>query len=41
MDDADSALARDFHPSQSPLRTSDGQAIDSIENWMRFAAVLA
>ncbi len=41
MDDADSALARGFHPSQSPLRTSDGQAIDSIENWMRFAAVLA
>jgi hypothetical protein len=41
MDDADSALARGFHPSQSPLRTPDGEAIESIEQWMRFAAVLA
>ena len=41
MDDADSAFARGFDPSQSPLRTPSGDPIDSIENWMRFASVLA
>jgi len=41
MDDADSALAREFSPEQSPLRAPDGTPIDSIEKWMRFAAVLA
>ncbi len=41
MDDADSALSREFTPEQSPLRTPDGDSIDSIERWMRFAAVLS
>jgi hypothetical protein len=41
MDDADSALSREFSPDQSPLRTPDGDPIDTIERWMRFAAVLA
>ncbi len=41
MDDATSALAREFSPTQSPLRAPDGTPIDSIEKWMRFAAVLA
>ena len=40
MDDADSALSREFSPDQSPLRTPDGDPIDTIERWMRFAAVL-
>lgn len=41
MDDADSALSREFSPDQSPLRTPDGDPINTIERWMRFAAVLA
>jgi hypothetical protein len=41
MDDADSALSREFSPDQSPLRTPNGDPIDTIERWMRFAAVLA
>jgi hypothetical protein len=38
--DPDSALSRGFTPNQSPLRTADNSEIDSIANWMRFAAVM-
>jgi hypothetical protein len=38
--DPDSALSRNFHPSQSPLRMSDRTPIDSIAKWMRFASVM-
>jgi hypothetical protein len=38
--DPDSALSRDFHPDQSPLRMDDNTPIDSIAKWMRFAIVM-
>lgn len=38
--DPDSALSREFHPKQSPLRMADNSAIDSIAKWMRFAEVM-
>jgi hypothetical protein len=38
--DPDSALSRDFHPQQSPLRMADNSAVDSIAKWMRFAEVM-
>jgi hypothetical protein len=38
--DPDSALSREFHPKQSPLRMADNSAIDSIDKWMRFAEVM-
>lgn len=40
LSDPDSALARGFHPGDSPLRAPDGGPIDSIEKWLRFALVL-
>ncbi|WP_157014599.1 peroxidase family protein [Mesorhizobium xinjiangense] len=40
LDDPDSALSRNFEPSQSPLRMADDSPIDSIAKWMRFAAVM-
>jgi hypothetical protein len=39
--DPDSALSRDFTPTQSPLRMPDGSKIDTIAKWMKFAAVLS
>ncbi|MGQ0446254.1 MAG: peroxidase family protein [Beijerinckiaceae bacterium] len=38
--DPDSALSRNFSPSQSPLRMADNSPIDSIAKWMRFASVM-
>jgi hypothetical protein len=38
--DPDSALSREFHPQQSPLRMADNSPIDSIAKWMRFAEVM-
>jgi hypothetical protein len=40
LSDPDSALARGFHPDQSPLKMPDNSPIDSIAKWMRFAAVM-
>ena len=40
LDDPESALSRDFSPSQSPLRMPDGSPVDSIEKWMKFAIVM-
>lgn len=40
LSDPDSALSRDFHPDHSPLKMPGGGSIDSIEKWMKFAAVL-
>ncbi len=39
--DPDSALSREFTPTQSPLRMADGSKIDSIAKWMKFATVMA
>jgi hypothetical protein len=38
--DPDSALSREFHPDQSPLRMGDNSSIDSLAKWMRFASVM-
>jgi Animal haem peroxidase len=38
--DPDSALSRDFAPTQSPLRMGDNTPIDSLAKWMRFASVM-
>lgn len=40
LSDPDSALSRDFTPSQSPLRMHDDSPIDSIAKWMKFAVVM-
>ncbi|MGO7733238.1 heme peroxidase [Rhizobium leguminosarum] len=40
LSDPDSALSREFDPSQSPLQMPDGSPIDSIVKWLRFAAVM-
>ncbi|EFL87558.1 heme peroxidase family protein [Ahrensia sp. R2A130] len=38
--DPDSALSTRFDPIDSPLKTPEGQPIDSMEAWMKFALVL-
>lgn len=40
LSDPQSALARGFDPSHSPLRMPDGSTIDSIAKWMEFALVM-
>ena len=40
FDDPGSALSLEFGPSDSPLRMPDDSPIDTIEKWMKFAAVM-
>ncbi len=38
--DPNSALSTDFTPADSPLRLPNGEPIDTMEKWMKFALVL-
>lgn len=40
LSDPDSALSRGFTPELSPLRAPGNKKIDTIAEWMRFAAVM-
>ena len=40
LSDSESAMSTTFDPEHSPLKMPDGSPIDSIEKWMKFAAVL-